>query len=506
MRRRPDPDRRSPMAFPGRHQLVGRRDPHRLVDARQQRELGEVADGVDVADGADDRALGAPRHRRDEPVARQRLGDALDVGLGGLRLHDDDHSVSPPNSSMRASHRPGASSSAGVGQHRLGLQEPVERRRAGPFFYTAAEGGRLIVEAAAGVEPEEPLDEPVGLAALDPVAAHGLPDRRQRLDHRLADPLDDRVGVALQDGGGQLEALEDGHLLGRLHGAEQGVGVEHGALQGRRVGEVDRAELRFEGGGVDPERRHVLRGQPHEPLPDPGPVDDAGPDRLAEGEVEAEVVGGDRPGLVERLEVRHDQRRPGRVGDGQEEVVLRQQALGQLADHEPALHAEEERPEGAEHAGERVGPHRAGAAGSGLACRAGRACARSPIGPKRPAKGFGMSPTSPGSGGSPCRLTASFSRTGRSVSRAWSAHSARPRRARDRLGGGSPVSARTRCSAAEATSPMRARSSAATGGSVSPSRATQRATWRATSQWTGPSDWRKRSIWLRSNPPKGPKG
>ena len=55
--------------------------------------------------------------------------------------------------------------------------------------------------------------------------------------------------------------------------------------------------------------------------------------------------------------------------------MLRQQALGQLADHEPALHAEQQRPEGAEHAGHPghgVGARlAAGAAGGARAEEAG---------------------------------------------------------------------------------------------------------------------------------------
>ena len=46
--------------------------------------------------------------------------------------------------------------------------------------------------------------------------------------------------------------------------------------------------------------------------------------------------------------------------------MFRQEALGQLADHEPALHAEQERADGAEHAGhagQRVGARPAGGAG-----------------------------------------------------------------------------------------------------------------------------------------------
>lgn len=249
---------------------------------------------------------------------------------------------------------PGRLELGGRRQELLTLKQSGEGLGPRPFPYPGAEGDGPVVGPAARVQPQEPLDEPVGLAPLDPVPAHRLPNDSEGGQQGGRHPLDDLVGIALEDGRGGLELLQHLELLGRLHCAEHGVRVAHEALKGGRVVEVERPELGLEGGGVDPERAHVLAGELDEPLPDPGSPAEPGPDRLLEGDIEAEVVGGDRPGGVEGLEVRHHEGRPGRVGHGEEQVVLAEEPPGELADHEAALHPEQQGAEGTQEAGERV--------------------------------------------------------------------------------------------------------------------------------------------------------
>jgi hypothetical protein len=80
----------------GGHHLVGLADLDHVVDARELVE-GDRLEPLGVADEADDRVDRAPRDERLAAGGSDAFGDRLDVGLGGLALHDHDHRVpSPP--------------------------------------------------------------------------------------------------------------------------------------------------------------------------------------------------------------------------------------------------------------------------------------------------------------------------------------------------------------------------------------------------------------------------
>ena len=98
---------------------------------------------------------------------------------------------------MRASQRPGASSSFGVGSiagspsRRFSPSSPA--RSTTPSTNACAP----LVVRALELQPEQALDEALGLAPLDAVALHRLVDLVERGDEAPADRGEHVVGVAL---------------------------------------------------------------------------------------------------------------------------------------------------------------------------------------------------------------------------------------------------------------------------------------------------------------------
>ena len=89
---------------------------------------------------------------------------------------------------MRASQRPGASSSLGVGSIASLVPEPVQALEPGAFDHAVDERLPLLVVRALELEPEQALDEALGLAPLDAVALHRLVDLVERGDEAAPDP------------------------------------------------------------------------------------------------------------------------------------------------------------------------------------------------------------------------------------------------------------------------------------------------------------------------------
>ena len=106
---------------------------------------------------------------------------------------------------MRASQRPGASTSAGVGS----CSSPSQRRRrpSSPSRSSTPrdEGAAPVVGGLGELEPEEPLDEAVGGGRLDPPAAERLGEHRVVGDELAADDVDDVVDHADHHGHDRLE-------------------------------------------------------------------------------------------------------------------------------------------------------------------------------------------------------------------------------------------------------------------------------------------------------------
>ena len=76
---------------------------------------------------------------------------------------------------MRASQRPGASTSAGVGQVRsASAHRRLEAVGAGPLDDAGDERRAAVVGGLGELEAEELLDEAVAGVGLDPAAAQGL--------------------------------------------------------------------------------------------------------------------------------------------------------------------------------------------------------------------------------------------------------------------------------------------------------------------------------------------
>ena len=88
---------------------------------------------------------------------------------------------------MRASQRPGASSSLGVGSIAGSSHRRFSPSSAGALDHAVDERLPLLVVRALELEPEQALDEPLGLAPLDAVALHRLVDLVERGDEAPAD-------------------------------------------------------------------------------------------------------------------------------------------------------------------------------------------------------------------------------------------------------------------------------------------------------------------------------
>ena len=100
---------------------------------------------------------------------------------------------------MRASQSPGASSSFGVGSIDCVLPQAVQSLDARPLDHAVDERLAPLVVRPLELEPEQALDEPLGLAPLDAVALHRLVDLVERGDEAPADLGEHVVGVALDD-------------------------------------------------------------------------------------------------------------------------------------------------------------------------------------------------------------------------------------------------------------------------------------------------------------------
>ena len=83
---------------------------------------------------------------------------------------------------MRASQRPGASSSFGVGSISARSQSRFSASTPARSITPRTERGAPLVVLAVDGEPEQTLDEALGLAALEAVARHRLVDLAERRD------------------------------------------------------------------------------------------------------------------------------------------------------------------------------------------------------------------------------------------------------------------------------------------------------------------------------------
>ena len=252
-------------------------------------------------------------------------------------------------SSMRASQRPGASTSAGVGSSRGETQRRARRLVAGALDHAADERGAAVVLRLAQLQPEEALDEPVAVGRLDPPPAHGFAEHPVRSDQRAADRVHDVVDEALEHHRQRLDAGEQLLLRRRLQRAEQHLGVGERRLHALGVGGVEPAHHPFERARVDLEGRHVVGDQSFEPGADVGPAEHGMMGDLVQADPEPEVVGRQAPLLGERVEVgRHDEQLVGRRA-GDRQVVLAEGAPAEVPEHRARLQPEQHR---ADHAPE----------------------------------------------------------------------------------------------------------------------------------------------------------
>ena len=83
------------------------------------------------------------------------------------------------------------------GEHRLALPDAVQAVDTGALDDAAAELLAAFVVRAFELEPEQPLDEALGVAALDAVALHRFVDLLERGDEPAPDGLEHEVGVAV---------------------------------------------------------------------------------------------------------------------------------------------------------------------------------------------------------------------------------------------------------------------------------------------------------------------
>ena len=169
--------------------------------------------------------------------------------------------------SMRANHRPGASTSGGVGSRRLGRPEPAQALLPGSLQHALDEGVAPLDLGPAEGEAEQALHVGVGGVGLDPPAPHGLGDAARRADQAAADLVDDVVDVADHHGDDRVEARLQGPLRRRLEGAEEHGGVAQRVLERGLVAEgrgVDRAERFLDGARVGLEAGDVLGEQAFE--------------------------------------------------------------------------------------------------------------------------------------------------------------------------------------------------------------------------------------------------
>ena len=114
----------------------------------------------------------AAARRRPAPRAGQRLPPATTTRRSSSTppSSSDRAGRLPAGRSMRASQRPGASTSGGLGSIALALPQPGQALLAGPLDDAVDEGGAAVVGGLGELEPEQPLDEAVGLGRSRPGA------------------------------------------------------------------------------------------------------------------------------------------------------------------------------------------------------------------------------------------------------------------------------------------------------------------------------------------------
>ena len=219
---------------------------------------------------------------------------------------------------------------------------------------TVDEGLAALVVRAFELEPQQRLDETLGLTALDPVALHRLVDLVERRDQALPDRGEHVVGVPFDDRGEALQLLAGCVLTGRLHRAEHPFRALGHALHRLGVLRIDHPEFGLERGRVDLVARHVLRREGDQSLPEPRHGTGCCVHGLVERDVEAEVVARQRPLRFERVDVGDDEAEAGCVARREREVVAAERVLGEVSDHRARLHAEQrgrQEPEHVAHAG-----------------------------------------------------------------------------------------------------------------------------------------------------------
>ena len=255
-------------------------------------------------------------------------------------------------------------------------EEPAQPLAAGPLHHSGREGRAPVVLGPVELQAEHPLHQAVGVG-LDPPSPQGLGEPVVGADEAAADAVHHLVDVA-GDGRHQRGQLGLQPLLGLgADRAQDGVGVvELGLEFGQGVqapGEVEAAEpvADLMGGHLEPGRvpaQQVLEPFPHVVHPEHGVVDG-----LVQAHPQAQVVGVQRPGRGQLVDVgQTDQHRPVRgAGDGQ--FVTAEGPLGELAHHRPGGQRHHHRPH---HLGDpgQHGPHRVvGLGGRGQPGRDGRA-------------------------------------------------------------------------------------------------------------------------------------
>ena len=167
--------------------------------------------------------------------------------------------------SMRASQRPGASTSAGVGSSPGRLPQAAQAVLAGPLDHAGDEGVAPLDRGLREGEAEQPLDEAVGLVGLDPPAPDRLGDpgagpTRPRADgvHDVVDVADDRRRRGRRAGAAARAAPATAMAPSSTSGSPSTL-LEVGHAAG--VGRVEGAELVAQGVGVGLEAGHVRHEQ-----------------------------------------------------------------------------------------------------------------------------------------------------------------------------------------------------------------------------------------------------
>ena len=250
---------------------------------------------------------------------------------------------------MRASQRPGASSSDWVGtigspsHSRLSWSSPPSLRS----IDAPAERDAGVVVVAVELEAEQAVDERGGLAAFEPVPAQRFVDAVVRRDHALAERLDDDVGVALEHRDEALQLLEQRPLRVRPHRAEQdrrgSESCSSAAIDDGSDG-VEAAELSFERVGLHLVRADVVRRERARAARAPTAPNAARRARLraARARSAARRSGSDHSS-ANASTLRTTNSSVGRARERERQVVLAERVVREQPDHRAGPHAEQHR-------------------------------------------------------------------------------------------------------------------------------------------------------------------